>query len=233
VTRTSVASMTLALAGVLALNAPLMRPPTLTRDLPEKLRGDPDAMDEREGERARERDRAPDNRVARPGPDLGPAAYADEQYALRAYPASEIPFSATVAAQQAFRAVAARGAGHAGTWSLYGPSTSVVPSTLSFYGGGPLARYITSGRITSLAIAPTCTAGDCVVLLGAAGGGIWRTERALAGTPVWRHVSEEIPSNAIGSIERDPNDPSGKTYYAGTGEAHASGDSAAGIGLFR
>src|SRR5206468_7029011 len=41
------------------------------------------------------------------------------------------------------------------------------------------------------------------------------------------------PSNAIGSIVFDPNDASGKTLYVGTGEPNGSGDSEAGVGLYK
>ena len=42
-----------------------------------------------------------------------------------------------------------------------------------------------------------------------------------------------IPSNAIGSIVFDPNDPTGKTLYVGTGEPNGSSDSEAGVGLYK
>ena len=47
------------------------------------------------------------------------------------------------------------------------------------------------------------------------------------------NISGGIPTNAIGSIAVDPNDPTGKTIYVGTGEANASGDSEAGLGLYK
>ena len=108
-----------------------------------------------------------------------------------------------------------------------------MPGTLSFYGGGPSAKYVTSGRITALAIAPTCTASNCRVWVGAAGGGIWITDKALAGAQNWRFVSEELGTNAIGSLLLDPTDRTGNTIYAGTGEANASGDSESGVGLYK
>src|SRR6185436_14314642 len=56
---------------------------------------------------------------------------------------------------------------------------------------------------------------------------------ALAPAAAWKQISAGIPTNAIGSIAVDPNDPSGKTIYVGTGEANASGDSEAGLGLYK
>jgi len=46
-------------------------------------------------------------------------------------------------------------------------------------------------------------------------------------------LTADIGLNAIGSIELDPNDPSGNTLWVGTGEANASADSGAGVGLYR
>jgi hypothetical protein len=69
--------------------------------------------------------------------------------------------------------------------------------------------------------------------VGAAGGGVWYTPDALAATPAWQPLDTGITSNAIGSLAVDPNDPTGNTIYAGTGEPNGSGDSEAGVGLFR
>src|SRR5438105_2935072 len=61
-----------------------------------------------------DRDQAGGNKLAMPGPerDRGPAATAaaEEDYANRAYPATDIPFSATLNAQAAFNKITARGA---------------------------------------------------------------------------------------------------------------------------
>src|SRR5207237_8475888 len=46
-------------------------------------------------------------------------------------------------------------------------------------------------------------------------------------------ASSGITSNAIGSIVFDPNDATGNTLYAGTGEPNGSGDSEAGVGLYK
>jgi hypothetical protein len=162
-----------------------------------------------------------------------PVTAEEEAAALRAYPATEIPWAATQAAQAAWASISARGVGSGknvpGAWTSVGPSTARFPGVLTFSG----QEYVTSGRITSLAISPTCAPGNCRVWLGAAGGGIWRTDNPLAGNPKWDFVSAGLASNAIGSLELDPNDSSGNTIYAGTGEANASGDSEAGMGLYK
>lgn len=165
-------------------------------------------------------------------PDLSDATVAEEEAANRAIPLDSVPLSFTQAAKAAFdnidRDTDKRNRRH-GTWSLLGPSTAFQPGVLTFTG----ADYVTSGRVTSIAVAPDCSAGHCRVWVAAAGGGIWRTEDGLATQPQWRSVSRGLTTNAIGTIVLDPSDPGGNTLYVGTGEPNASGDSEAGLGLFR
>src|SRR5437667_1157514 len=122
-----------------------------------------------------DRDKLGGNRRALPGPerDRGPVAAAEEGYANRAYPATDIPFSATLKAQAAFNTVRARAGSTkaTGNWTLAGPSKADFPDILTFSG----TAYTTSGRITALAIAPDCDTNGCRLWVGAAGGGIWRT----------------------------------------------------------
>src|SRR5437870_5798273 len=51
------------------------------------------------------------------------------------------------------------------------------------------------------------------------------------------YPADDIPFsatlNAIGSLLLDPNDPTHNTIYAGTGEPNASGDSEAGVGVYK
>ena len=156
---------------------------------------------------------------------------AEEAYANRAYPADEIPFQLTLDAQAAFDQVKARGVGQGknipGQWTLIGPSTANYPALLTFSG----RDYTTSGRITALAIAPNCKNNNCRLWVGAAGGGIWRTDNALSGSGAnWTFVSGSFGTNAIGSLTYDA---ATNTLYAGTGESHASGDSEAGLGIYK
>src|SRR5262249_12112046 len=97
-------------------------------------------------------------------------------------------------------------------------------SVLAFTG----QQYITSGRISALAIGPTCTSNNCSLWVGAAGGGIWRTNNALSGTPNWTFVSDSFATNAIGTLTY-----ANGVLYAGTGEPNASGDSEAGMGIYK
>jgi hypothetical protein len=177
------------------------------------------------------------NKVTRPGVsrDKGPLGAALQKFSLRAYPAADVPSEATLNAIAAFKKLkaqgpAARPVGTAPTapaqWQLIGPSNAVDPAILTFSG----AQYITSGRITALAIAPTCTTTVCRIYVAAAGGGVWRTDTGLGTTPTWTFLSASFGTNAIGSLLLDST---GNTIYAGTGEPNASGDSEAGVGVYK
>ena len=119
----------------------------------------------------------------------------------------------------------------ASQWTLVGPSSANFPDVLTFSG----ASYTTSGRITAFALAPNCGQGHCYLYLGAAGGGVWRTDKALHTNPSqkWEFISGSFATNAIGTLTIDPSDPSGNTNYAGTGEPNASADSEAGFGIYK
>lgn len=174
-----------------------------------------------------DRDQTGGNRRTRPGPetDRGPVAAAEERYANRAYPASDVPFKLTRDAQKAWASVRSM-APSAGVWTLIGPSVPDVPDILTFSG----REYVTSGRITALAITPTCTNDDCMLWVAAAGGGVWRTNKALANSPNWTFVSGSFATNSIGTLTYDATTG---TLYAGTGEPNTSGDSEAGFGIYK
>lgn len=184
-----------------------------------------------------DRDQFAGNRQARPGPDRegGPLAAAEEDYAHRAYPAADVPMKATQAAQKAWSNLKALQEKHlhgpfapaATAWSLVGPSTANFPDVLTFSG----TPYTTSGRITAIAIDPACNTSSCQAWVGAAGGGVWRTPNVLAaGGPTWTFVSGSFATNAIGTLKYDAGTA---TLYAGTGEPNASGDSEAGLGVYK
>jgi hypothetical protein len=153
-----------------------------------------------------------------------------EAYLLRAYPEAEIPGEATLAARSGWASLNA-GAHSSGEWQLIGPSKATYPAVLNpfLFDGAP---YLASGRVTAMAIAPTCTQAACRLYVAAAGGGVWRTDKALTGSN-WEFTSGDFGTNAIGSLLMDPNDPSGNTVYAGTGEPNASLDSEAGVGIYK
>src|SRR5213596_3868262 len=124
---------------------------------------------------------------------------AEEDYAKRAFPATDIPIALRRNAHAAWASVRGRSGREAanalGAWTLAGPSTSNAPDILTFSG----AAYTTSGRITALAVDPSCSARRCRVWAAAAGGGVWRTTNALSNSGVsWTFVSGSFATNEIG-----------------------------------
>src|SRR5262245_35810672 len=176
------------------------------------------------------------NKLALPGAERegGPTAAAEAAYASRAAGGAYVPFRLTRNAQRAWANAKGRAAakgpqapGAGGTWTLAGPSSENFPNVLTFSG----AAYTTSGRITALAIDPSCNQQRCRVWAAAAGGGVWRTTNALSGSGVnWTFVSGSFATNAIGTLTFDA---AHNTLYAGTGEPNASGDSEAGFGIYK
>ena len=77
--------------------------------------------------------------------------------------------------------------------------------------------------------------GTCRLYVAAAGGGIWRTDKPMHTNPSqkWEYISDSFGTNAIGALVIDPNDPTGNTLYAGTGEPNVSTDSEAGVGIYK
>ena len=160
-----------------------------------------------------------------------PRAYVSGRQALRSRVATEAAPAALAKADFVSgvrMAVARAQAGSA--WRAIGGAGLATPAS-SPWSDVPVA----SGRITALIVDPHCEQPEqgCRLWLGAAGGGVWRTLDATAATPTWTFVSADIPSNAIGSLALDPNDLTGNTLYAGTGEPNGSTDSEAGIGLYK
>jgi hypothetical protein len=180
-----------------------------------------------------DRDQLLSSKLALPGVERDglPRLAAEEDYANRAYPATDIPISATLNAQKAFKNVQTRSNSNPnsniGIWNLIGPSTGNIPDILTFNG----AATMYSGRVTALAIDPSCTVNSCRLWVAAAGGGVWRTDNALSNSgPTWTFVSGSFGTNAIGNLTYDA---AHTTLYAGTGEPNASGDSEAGVGVYK
>jgi hypothetical protein len=176
----------------------------------------------------------PDSAAAKAGvPNEGPAgSYAAQEEAQRAYPGEFVPFEATENSIATFNALKANGKGSGG-WQSIGPSQAKYPAFLDqFLAAGK--DYTASGRVTALALAGCRKNGACKLYLGAAGGGVWRTDMAKdTGNTNWEYVGGPLGTNAIGSLLVDPKDESGNTVYAGTGEPNASGDSEAGTGIYK
>ncbi len=175
----------------------------------------------------------------------GPSSPAAEQVGDRAYPRNYVDDRLAAKGFTAFRrlpgkpakahapASLIRSAAVTGPWSELGPFTPNVagpdsqffdPTTLM----GPSTQE--SGRVTALAVDPNCQPGHCRMWVASAGGGIWRTDDALASPVTWMPPPGDLPTNAFGSIYYDATH---NVLYAGSGEPNGSGDSEAGLGLFR
>jgi hypothetical protein len=176
----------------------------------------------------------PDSAATKAGvPNEGPGgSYAAQEEAQRAYPADSVPFEATQNSIATFNALKGNANGP-GAWQQIGPTQAKYPALLDqFLAGGK--EYTASGRVTALALAGCRKNGACKLYLGAAGGGVWRTDMAKdTGNTNWTYVSGSFGTNAIGALLVDPKDASGNTVYAGTGEPNASGDSEAGVGIYK
>jgi hypothetical protein len=153
-----------------------------------------------------------------------------EAFNDRAYPAADIGIEKIQGAIAANAKLAKKAAKLGSKWEALGPDTLDVDrlGTQSF-----IKPTQWSGRVTALAVDPKCKPETCTLYVAAAGGGLWRSKNALAPTPNWKQISVDVPTNAIGSIAVDPNDPTGRTVYVGTGEANNSGDSEAGLGIYK
>jgi hypothetical protein len=165
------------------------------------------------------------------GDKEGPTSYIDQLAELNAYPGGSISADEIASARDANAALKAKGVGQGKnsttSWFSLGPSAAVFPAVLNRHG----SRYVTSGRITALAIKPGCNSQSCTVWVGAAGGGVWRTDNALAGNANWVNVSDgSFASGAVGALTYDA---ASHTLYAGTGELAAAVDAEAGVGIYK
>ena len=102
-------------------------------------------------------------------------------------------------------------------WASVGPT----PTTGGFF--SPV-----TGRVTTIAVDPSDSTGN-TVLIGGAMGGIWRSSDAGQS---WTAVGDQNASLAMGSIAFAPSQPT--TVYAGTGESESVGfDIYYGAGVLR
>jgi hypothetical protein len=157
-----------------------------------------------------------ENLSAVQGPGEGPlGGYEAEKAAQLTYPANVIPLSVTAKAEATFEKIK-KGSGSAphgkGVWQQYGPeSVALQPGVLAFSG----ATNATATRTPALLLGPTCVPGNCRMWAGASGGGVWRTDDALAPKQNWKYLTRSIEQNSVGTLTADPNDPSGNTIYLG------------------
>jgi photosystem II stability/assembly factor-like uncharacterized protein len=84
---------------------------------------------------------------------------------------------------------------------------------------------IAGGRIASVAGTPQ---DDKLYYIGAAGGGVWKTDN---GGATWTPVFTKEPVSAIGAVSIDPKNEN--VVWAGTGEANPRNDVSYGDGLYK
>src|SRR5215469_6565199 len=154
---------------------------------------------------------------------------AAEQFDNLAYPNTAVGFNETMAAASAAQAIFNRGASSSTSWQEVTNVTNFVPGPNTYTGNAS----VTSGRISALAVSPSCGDDVCRVWVGAAGGGIWITDNGMSAHPQWRPSSDGLDTLSIGSIALDPTDATGNTLYVGTGEINGASDTEAGTGLYK
>jgi len=151
---------------------------------------------------------------------------------MMAFPNDAVAPAESRNARQAWAALGAGRPNGARDWKLVSPDNNKVDALATYTGRATSV----AGRVTALALTPGCQtddAGECRLFMGAAGGGIWVAEDPYDdGAPSWKSSSAGMASSAIGSIAIDPKGK-GRVIYVGTGEQNLSGDSEAGVGLYK
>ena len=114
------------------------------------------------------------------------------------------------------------------TWTALGPAPipngQTIPADVN---GVSLTQAPVSGRVTAVAIDP----GDSnTAYVGAAQGGVYQTRD---GGLTWTALMDTAETLAVGSLELDPTDATGNTLLIGSGESNFSGDSYAGLGVYK
>src|SRR5438270_3793560 len=113
-------------------------------------------------------------------------------------------------------------------WAAIGPTPipngQTIPADVN---GISLTHTPVSGRVTSVAIDP----GNAnIVYVGAAQGGVYKSTN---GGATWTRLMAGAMTLAVGSLELDPTDTTGNTLLVGSGESNFSGDSYAGLGVYK
>src|SRR5690242_2150311 len=109
--------------------------------------------------------------------DGGDAAAAAQLAGDIAFPATKVGADQMLGARNAYKNLFNKWGTDGGrtAWQPVGPTTTDVSEFWTYTGNAS----VTSGRITALGVGSVCHSGDCRLYLGAAGGGVWRTDDAL------------------------------------------------------
>lgn len=165
----------------------------------------------------------------------GKGSASAEFFAQRAYPLNTIPIDARQKAveqanteERRFRSSSKYASEFARLeadsdlgWTQLGPQPiKAVP-------GDPSGSY--SGRVTAIALHPQYDgASNKTLYVGGAQGGVWRS---TDNGQTWTPLTDDLPSQAVGSIAIDPTNPN--IIFVGSGEGNRSGDSYYGAGLYK
>ena len=118
--------------------------------------------------------------AVRTGEPAGVDGLNQEIYSNQAYPALTIaPAQRQAAAAAAAKIKTKPAKKKAGGWVLVGPSGVPASATVASESTAGTSGTVFSGRTTALAVSSACTSKTCPMLLGAAGGGVWRTDNAM------------------------------------------------------
>ena len=159
----------------------------------------------------------------------GPSSAESQQIAALAYPSSSLTAAVLTNERSYYQNnIAGRSKFNGSGWNLVGPATATQPAVLNVF-DDQASDFGVSGRVTAIALDPSCNLTSCRVWMAAAGGGIWRSDNALAADPRWTFLSNGFGTNAIGTLIYDAKT---QTLFAGTGEPNSSGDSEAGVGIY-
>jgi len=173
------------------------------------------------------------------GPAGGYEAY---RSATRTYPAEAIPPAVVARAKATFNRIGRADARRIRSgrvfladgkqWRHYGPRVNATQPGVTAFSG---ATNDTAARTVALVADPDCSARKCRLWAGVSGGGVWRTDNALAPDPEWKQLSpEDLDQNSVGSLVLDPTDRKHDTLYLGTGEGNrCSSGCEAGVGVYK
>src|SRR5947208_3764963 len=100
-------------------------------------------------------------------------------------------------------------------------------STISGLGARNIGSAAMSGRVSSIA-ATRDPSGKITIFVGAASGGVWKSEDS--GTR-YKPVFDEQPVQSIGAITLDPKNP--KNVWVGTGESWTRNSVSIGNGIYK
>ena len=103
---------------------------------------------------------------------------------------------------------------------------AVDAGVISGLGARNIGSAAMSGRIAALAA--HVEAGNTVIYVGAASGGVWKSDD---GGTSFRPVFDKQPVQSIGAITLDPSNP--RTVWVGTGEAWTRNSVSVGNGVYR